>query len=72
MGTHPNGPSKIISNNQNLSTYIKSNVECVGKHEKNGIQYLFKVLSVNKALSVQTHPTKAYLKKIIMIFKNFF
>lgn len=58
MGTHTCGPSKVIAENQNLLDYIKLNKASVGIHEKNGIQYLFKVLSVNKALSIQTHPNK--------------
>lgn len=58
MGTHSNGPSKVVNENQNLADYIKLHSESVGTHEKDGIKYLFKILSVNKALSIQTHPTK--------------
>lgn len=57
MGTHPNGPSKLESG-QPLQEYIEKTPEALGSHEKGTLQFLFKVLSVNKALSVQSHPTK--------------
>ena len=76
MGTHPNGPSRIMEEGGDeeemctsdeddelekeklLADYIKENPE-VGKE----LQFLFKVLSVGKALSIQTHPTKVYFNQ---------
>mmetsp|Transcript_23619 Transcript_23619/g.28918 ORF Transcript_23619/g.28918 Transcript_23619/m.28918 type:complete len:370 (+) Transcript_23619:152-1261(+) len=52
MGTHKNGPSSVILNNDNtqlLSEYINGD-----------LPYLYKVLSINTALSIQAHPTKKY------------
>ncbi|XP_018319279.1 mannose-6-phosphate isomerase [Agrilus planipennis] len=62
MGTHPNGPSKIKATGEYLADVIKSNPECLGKDviEQFGtnLPFLFKVLSIQKALSIQVHPTK--------------
>ena len=51
MGTHPNGPSKII----------KDDKEILLSEEINGqLSYLFKILSINKPLSIQLHPDKSF------------
>ena len=51
MGTHPNGPSKII----------KKNKEILLSDEIHGqLTYLFKILSIDKPLSIQLHPDKAF------------
>ena len=51
MGTHPNGPSKIIKNGK----------EVLLSDEINGqLSYLFKILSINKPLSIQMHPDKPF------------
>ena len=65
MGTHPNGPSKII----------KENKEILLSDEINGqLSYLFKILSINKPLSIQLHPDKAFAeilhKKYPKIYKD--
>lgn len=53
MGTHPKGESYLLENNSELSlkNYLKSD-----------LSYLFKVLSVNTALSIQAHPNKEHAK----------
>ncbi|VDK34343.1 unnamed protein product [Gongylonema pulchrum] len=58
MGVHPNGPSKIASNGKLLSEEIAIAKSSLGAHEGGTLQFLFKVLSVNKALSIQSHPDK--------------
>ena len=65
MGTHPNGPSKII----------KEKKEILLSDEINGqLSYLFKILSINKPLSIQLHPDKAFAeilhKKYPKIYKD--
>jgi len=65
MGSHPNGPSKIIKNNK----------EILLSDEINGqLSYLFKILSINKPLSIQLHPDKAFAevlnKKFPKIYKD--
>merc|ERR1719498_1871561 len=47
MGTHPSGPSEITESKQLLSDYVGGE-----------LPYLFKVLSIRSALSVQAHPNK--------------
>jgi enoyl-CoA hydratase len=59
MGTHPNGPSKII----------KDGKEVLLSDEINGqLSYLFEILSINKPLSIQLHPDKENAE---ILHKNF-
>ncbi|XP_076636808.1 mannose phosphate isomerase [Colletes latitarsis] len=62
MGTHPNGPSHMKELNMSLERYIKENSEVLGSDVQKifgqNLPFLFKVLSVNKALSIQAHPNK--------------
>jgi len=73
MGTHPNGPSKLRA----LPNEVDADEVCLGEWiEKNpsvlgsdvstqygsALPYLFKVLSINKSLSIQAHPSKEHAK----------
>lgn len=62
MGTHVNGPSVLKHNGESLDMVINNHPEYLGvetaKRFNNQLPFLFKVLSVNKALSIQAHPTK--------------
>ena len=66
MGTHPTSPSRVIfDSHQVLSEYLASHPELIGKSiidkfdaENGNLPFLFKVLSIRKALSIQTHPDK--------------
>ena len=66
MGTHPNGPSKVLFEGKEilLSEWIESNEHVLGGAVKEAfdskLPFLFKVLSVNKALSIQAHPNKSH------------
>jgi len=66
MGTHPNGPSKVLGgeNELLLSDWIDANLDVLGPRVKETfdgkLPFLFKVLSVNKALSIQAHPNKSH------------
>lgn len=55
VGTHSKGPSSIIVNNNTipLKQYINED-----------LPYLFKVLSIDKPLSIQSHPDKLTAKKL--------
>jgi mannose-6-phosphate isomerase len=62
MGTHPSMPSKARDGTP-LSDILKSQPELVDESIRktfNGtdLPFLFKILSVNKALSIQAHPDK--------------
>ena len=66
MGDHPNGCSKITNESQEilLSDFIASAPSAIlGRHQHSkNMPYLFKVLAVEKALSVQVHPNKQQAK----------
>ena len=63
MGTHNSGPSVIKETGETLPEYIKKNPDCLGEKvlERFGgeLPFLFKVLSVRQALSIQIHPNKS-------------
>ena len=75
MGTHPNAPSVVKSTSQLLSDWITSHPESLGqgvrKEFGDKLPFLFKVLSVNKPLSVQAHPNKVKLPYIIYLPQKF-
>ncbi|KOC61697.1 Mannose-6-phosphate isomerase [Habropoda laboriosa] len=68
MGTHPNGPSYMKDLNITLEEYIKQNNEVLGNSVQqtfgSHLPFLLKVLSVNKALSIQAHPNKKKAKEL--------
>jgi mannose-6-phosphate isomerase len=59
MGTHSSGPAKVYGSDLLLSDWIKSNPNCVGLvppgYSADDLPFLFKVLSVNTALSIQVN-----------------
>jgi mannose-6-phosphate isomerase len=52
MGTHSSGPSKVIDDDKLLSEWLEEHPEAGGKYHT-GLPFLFKVLSIQKALSIQ-------------------
>ncbi|XP_003398360.1 mannose-6-phosphate isomerase [Bombus terrestris] len=68
IGTHPNGPSYMKDLNISLEEYIKQNTNVLGNDAQkvfgHHLPFLFKVLSVNKALSIQAHPDKEKARKL--------
>lgn len=65
MGTHPKVPTTIYKNGEKLSDLITSNPEkylgskIISKFgSKTELPFLFKVLSIEKVLSIQAHPSK--------------
>jgi len=61
MGTHENGPSYLKDTNVSLQKYIQENTKVLGDTIQmfgSDLPFLFKVLSINKALSIQVHPNK--------------
>ncbi|VEU23018.1 DEKNAAC104175 [Brettanomyces naardenensis] len=67
MGTHPKAPAVLSQDKaKKLSDVISSDpVKYLGKsvvekfHSKTELPFLFKVLSINKVLSIQAHPDKS-------------
>ncbi|SPO31690.1 probable PMI40 - mannose-6-phosphate isomerase [Ustilago trichophora] len=78
MGTHPSLPSRVVIDGKQdgeyeaLSSLLEKHPELIGDKvvakfadEKPGcLPFLFKVLSVGKALSIQAHPDKALGKRL--------
>lgn len=61
MGTHENGPSMLTEKQIPLSQHLSENPSELGDEVLkyfDKLPFLFKVLSVNKALSIQVHPSK--------------
>ena len=72
MGTHSSSPSRVKDSGDLLSDYLQKNPDLIGssiaakfEDAKNGnLPFLFKVLSIAKALSIQSHPDKATAEKL--------
>jgi mannose-6-phosphate isomerase len=70
MGTHPSGPSTLAEgplSGEELLAYIRDHPEVLGDAApKFGVDlpFLFKVLSVKTALSIQSHPDKALAERL--------
>ncbi|KAN0091204.1 RmlC-like cupin domain containing protein [Tylopilus felleus] len=65
MGTHVKSPSGVVGSSSSLSEVLAANPHLIGSEVSNkfptslgNLPFLFKVLSINKALSIQTHPDK--------------
>ncbi|RMZ75379.1 hypothetical protein DV737_g5323, partial [Chaetothyriales sp. CBS 132003] len=68
MGTHPSLPSKDVTTGRSLLDLVSDNPALMG-HDitakyKSKLPFLFKVLSINKALSIQAHPNKKLAEKL--------
>ncbi|CAG8504428.1 mannose-6-phosphate isomerase [Gigaspora rosea] len=77
MGTHPSGPSSLIAQPTTfLKDVIKSNPELItpelAKIFDGDLPFLFKVLSVGKALSIQAHPDKKLGKELFEKYPNIY
>jgi mannose-6-phosphate isomerase len=69
MGTHPSSPSLTKSTDKPLSQILASNPALLGekvvaKFGGGQLPFLFKILSIHKALSIQAHPDKTLAKQL--------
>ena len=68
MGTHRSLPSKDFETQRTLLDLVQDNRELMGQEitERYGGQlpFLFKVLSIQKALSIQAHPNKKLAEEL--------
>eukprot|EP00903_Cladosiphon_okamuranus_P007227 g7015.t1 len=69
IGTHPSGPSNLLTNSGNIGPLLKDHLasepEALGDiAHKGDLPFLFKVISINKALSIQAHPNKKLAEKL--------
>ncbi|KAK2744151.1 Mannose-6-phosphate isomerase [Myotisia sp. PD_48] len=62
MGTHPSLPSKDVETQRTLLDMVQTNIALMSQEivDRYGgkLPFLFKVLSIRKALSIQAHPNK--------------
>ncbi len=65
---HPNCPNTVAATGQLLSQWIAEHPASVGEAVRRRfgavLPFLFKVLSVNKALSIQSHPDKQLAERL--------
>lgn len=63
MGDHVSGQSTVKGSGELLGDFIQKNREGnIGGQPK--LPFLFKILSIRKALSIQVHPNKAEAEKL--------
>ncbi|KAL8396418.1 hypothetical protein RB594_004639 [Gaeumannomyces avenae] len=68
MGTHPSNPSKDVDTGRSLLELVEENQAflspAVTAKFGRKLPFLFKVLSIGKALSIQAHPNKKLAEKL--------
>lgn len=69
MGTHPSAPSKCVSSGTTLSELLEKRPELLGAARNAGmgpgqLPFLFKILSIEKILSIQAHPDKKLAEQL--------
>lgn len=68
MGTHPSLPSKDLETGRSLLDIVSDNQALmsteISKKYNNKLPFLFKVLSISKALSIQAHPNKKLAEEL--------
>lgn len=68
MGTHPSNPSKDVTTGRTLLDLVQDNqsllAPSVVARYGSKLPFLFKVLSINKALSIQAHPNKKLAEQL--------
>lgn len=68
MGTHHKQPSKDVETQRTLLDMLQENQalmsQSIIERYGNKLPFLFKVLSIRKALSIQAHPNKKLAEKL--------
>jgi len=67
MGTHPTLPSRLLNGGgggETLGAYLGKNPGLLGDRGLDDLPFLFKVLAIRKALSIQSHPDKQFAEKL--------
>ena len=68
MGTHPSLPSKDVATQRTLLDLVQDNQALmsteISKKYGEKLPFLFKVLSIRKALSIQAHPNKKLAEQL--------
>jgi mannose-6-phosphate isomerase len=68
MGTHPSNPSRDVTTDRTLLDLVQDNQalldQSIVKRYGKKLPFLFKVLSIRKALSIQAHPNKKLAEQL--------
>ena len=68
MGSHVSGPSVAAKTGEPLNRWLERNPMALGKEvlkeHGSSLPFLFKVLSIQKSLSIQSHPDKALAEQL--------
>ena len=68
MGTHPSLPSRDLTTQRSLLDMVQDNQalmsQDISKKYAGKLPFLFKVLSIRKALSIQAHPNKKLAEQL--------
>merc|ERR1712230_130496 len=68
MGTYPSNPSKDLTTGRTLLDLVQDNQQLlspqIAEKYDNELPFLFKVLSIQKALSIQAHPNKKLAEQL--------
>lgn len=68
MGTHPSNPSKDLNTGRTLLDLVQDDQQLlspqIAEKYANKLPFLFKVLSIQKALSIQAHPNKKLAEQL--------
>lgn len=73
MGDHPSGQSRVKESGELLGDFIQKNrEENIGDWKHKKLPFLFKVLSIRKALSIQVHPNKAEAEKLHSLYPDIY
>ena len=68
MGTHPSLPSRDLTTQRTLLDLVQDNAALmspeVTERYEGKLPFLFKVLSIQKALSIQAHPNKKLAEQL--------
>ena len=76
MGTHHTSPSRLFDSpsQEKLSEYLAAHPELIGASvterfrsegaAEGNLPFLFKILAIEKALSIQTHPDKEMARRL--------
>lgn len=71
MGDHVSGQATLKSSGEQLGDFIQRDRESnIGGHPK--LPFLFKVLSIRKALSIQVHPNKTEAERLHSIHPDIY
>ncbi|KAG5680653.1 hypothetical protein PVAND_010147 [Polypedilum vanderplanki] len=71
MGDHVSGPSKVKATGESLGEFIQKDLKGnIGGQAK--LPFLFKVLSIRKALSIQVHPNKSEAERLHSLYPDIY